>query len=439
MRSALMLLGSIFVSATVQVSQICIQNDGYGLNLQWFAQASTTNNSTAMSGRYGVSETRCMNISDIPGIEDGQVVGAFVEVLLARVVQLDPPVIFNSYSESWATYTCRGVTFDWSCQFVESRPTSSNIALPWGPSPCFVEPTFALSDVTVQTDLTYGHAINPYHNAVNKNETLLMDAYLPPKSDQRARRPGVVLIHGGAYIKGDKGTGGIVAMAKALATRGYVAVSINYRLVPVSDLAAMWSMMPIRVGAEDSRAAVRFLRMKSIEWRIDTNRLAVIGCSAGAITTLFHGYAKGESEGESGNFGFSSAINTVISVSGAMLDRAFCASVSQDPPYEPNHCTITSPPGPDRTSEMIGGDIPAVFVHGTADRIIPYAGGFEAGARANSTGIRNIFLTVPGGPHVPMDDVMNETGPYLSQWTYFLSGALNTANAECPEKVQTIV
>ena len=56
----------------------------------------------------------------------------------------------------------------------------------------------------------------------------MLDAYLPPDSDQRDKRPAVVFIHGGGFRKGSKSSGSKIA--KELAMRGYAVFSINYRL-----------------------------------------------------------------------------------------------------------------------------------------------------------------------------------------------------------------
>ena len=56
-----------------------------------------------------------------------------------------------------------------------------------------------------------------------------MDFYAPPPaSDKRAKRPVVVLIHGGSFIGGDKSSW--APLATVLAQRGFVVGSINYRL-----------------------------------------------------------------------------------------------------------------------------------------------------------------------------------------------------------------
>lgn len=57
-------------------------------------------------------------------------------------------------------------------------------------------------------------------------------AFAPPRgrADPRSQRPAMVLIHGGAFVSGDKTGDHMPELATALAQRGYVVASINYRL-----------------------------------------------------------------------------------------------------------------------------------------------------------------------------------------------------------------
>eukprot|EP01045_Picozoa_sp_COSAG04_P000989 COSAG04_NODE_29_length_36122_cov_73.422619_11_plen_382_part_00 len=96
-----------------------------------------------------------------------------------------------------------------------------------------------------RTNIQYGLAPAPAPGGglgAGKPERLLLDLYLPPASDTRAKRPGFVLMHGGGFTGGDKarhgaGPGVEAYMAAALAQRGFVAVSINCKIVILSRFA----------------------------------------------------------------------------------------------------------------------------------------------------------------------------------------------------------
>ena len=81
-------------------------------------------------------------------------------------------------------------------------------------------------------------------------------------------------------------------------------------------------------AVEDARAAVRYLRSKATDMRLDTDRIMVMGESAGALTSLKYGYdPQAQGEGNSGNPGFSSAVMAVGSISGEMKAQGYCTSV----------------------------------------------------------------------------------------------------------------
>jgi len=80
----------------------------------------------------------------------------------------------------------------------------------------------------------------------------------------------VLCVHGGAWAGGNKNQ--MRHVAERLAQAGYVAVSINYRLAPKY-------LFPAQI--EDCRVAVSWLRAHADEFKIDPDRLAGYGYSAG--------------------------------------------------------------------------------------------------------------------------------------------------------------
>ena len=115
---------------------------------------------------------------------------------------------------------------------------------------------------------------------------LQMDIYLPA-GDQLSRRPLVVLLHGGAFIIGDKRDELMTLLSGDLARRGFVVASVNYRLgyvfLPgryVNLERAMYSAI------QDTRAALRYLSHHRERYRIDPDFVFLGGSSAGGITAL---------------------------------------------------------------------------------------------------------------------------------------------------------
>ena len=163
------------------------------------------------------------------------------------------------------------------------------------------------SAVTVTPNITYGSAVNLEKQTV----TLQMDMY-QPTGDSVRDRPAIVWVHGGSFCCGDKTEADIVDEATTFAEKGFVDVSISYRLESPgctgtdSNCAAA-----IAEAFEDGQTAVSFLRAHAAAYGIDPNRIAIGGTSAGGITALNVGYSSSEDP--------AAQVRAAVSLSGAYL------------------------------------------------------------------------------------------------------------------------
>jgi acetyl esterase/lipase len=96
-----------------------------------------------------------------------------------------------------------------------------------------------------------------------------------------------------------------------MALRGYVAVSINYRLIGDCFRGAA-------PAGYDVRAAVRYVRSQAQAWNVDPDRVALMGTSAGAIAALRAAYINDDGD-VTANAGYASDPQAVVSMSGVML------------------------------------------------------------------------------------------------------------------------
>ena len=160
----------------------------------------------------------------------------------------------------------------------------------------FTKPAF---QVTVEKDVPYATAPGYYthapigdkgatfklmfHSGIPKPVTLEMDIYEPVGDDISAKRPLLLMMHGGSFFIGNKSEPGQRGWGQYFASLGYVAVSIDYRL-GFHALKKEIRQAEYR-ALEDADAALAYLLARE-DLRIDPERVFLCGTSAGAMTAL---------------------------------------------------------------------------------------------------------------------------------------------------------
>lgn len=255
------------------------------------------------------------------------------------------------------------------------------------------------TEAHVLRDIPFGNAITQAGEKMN----LTMDIYLPERESEKPL-PLVIFAHGGFFLFGDKT--GFKEECAYLADEGYIAATINYRLIDVeeSDFA---SKIAVIDAIHDMRAAVRFFNKdhaKKNQYGIDPNNIFIGGYSAGAVTSLHYAYANttadvyamggeelldyvvenGGLEGESGNNGYPSKIKGVINIAGSI-----------------------------HSADLIDKNEPVLFsIQGDEDQIVPFYSGTTGNtevitegaglihARAQKIGLTNKLITIIGDGHL---------------------------------------
>lgn len=102
-----------------------------------------------------------------------------------------------------------------------------------------------------------------------------MDVYLPAAMTATANAPVIVMVHGGAWMVGNKAMANVVdnKVAYWVQQKGYVFVSVNYRLSPQAD--------PL-VQARDVATALARAQSLAASWGGDPAKVILMGHSAGA-------------------------------------------------------------------------------------------------------------------------------------------------------------
>lgn len=240
--------------------------------------------------------------------------------------------------------------------------------------------------------------------------TQTMDLYRPTRI--RGPLPVVVLIHGGSFLMGNASTES--RLARELAGEGFAVASLNYRLSGEAGYPA---------GAQDVKAAVRWLRANAAEYRLDPDRIAAWGHSAGGWLANMLG-ATGDQptifdDPALGNPGQSSAVQAVVSWYGlsdfSTLDAqaqlvAVCAGRS------PVHSAADSAESiwlgeslatsPRTASTSIPGYVatarqlpPWMLVHGDSDCVVPDGQSMQLQQALDRAGAQVTYVLVPGGRH----------------------------------------
>ena len=135
--------------------------------------------------------------------------------------------------------------------------------------------------------------------------TETLDLYLP-ESDGTEAVPVVVLLHPGAFQMGDSSME--ASYAQALVDRGIAAAAVNYRLSGEATFPA---------GAQDVKAAVRWLRANAATYGLDPEHVGAWGQSAGGWFANMLGATGDQAtvfdDDALGNADESSAVQAVVS------------------------------------------------------------------------------------------------------------------------------
>jgi acetyl esterase/lipase len=251
------------------------------------------------------------------------------------------------------------------------------------------------TSVTRTSNISYGSAVDQDGDTVD----LRLDLY-QPTGDTVTARPAVVWVHGGSFCCGSKTSAEIVDEANAFARMGYVSVSIDYRLASggcTGGADVVRCVTAIGQAREDAQTAVRFLRANAATYRIDPDRIAIGGSSAGAITALNVGYSP-ENPGPGHHQGHSSAVRAVQSLSGAMLAS-----------------------GP-----IDAADAPALLFHSADDPLVSYTWATNTVDQAKAAGLIAVLRTWEGDGHVPYGQ---HRAQILEETRNFFYWRLDLANA----------
>ena len=248
----------------------------------------------------------------------------------------------------------------------------------------------ARSELTVPDNVVFERGVefaNP------DNQHLQLDLARPKNGNEPL--PAIVCIHGGGFRAGTRD--GYDGQCIALAQRGYVAITVTYRLAPAYQFPA---------AVHDCKAAVRWLRANAEKYHVDPRRIGAMGGSAGGHLALFLGVTAGVSEFEGeGNPGQSSAVDCVVSYFGPSdFTKSYAKSVDAAevlPLFFGGDLTTK------RREHVVGSPLnwitphasPTLCIHGTLDPYVAYEQAQWMVDRLKASAVEAELLTLEGAGH----------------------------------------
>ncbi|MBA6152497.1 alpha/beta hydrolase [Gelidibacter maritimus] len=194
--------------------------------------------------------------------------------------------------------------------------------------------------------------VTTYTYAIKGLDTLKMDVYTPKKMKTNDSVPVLLWMHGGGFVGGSRNNSSEVKLAELAAEKGYLGISISYRLTrkgqPTGfgcDCPRADKLLTFKYAAIDFLDAAKFIYENKDLLGADTTKIIAGGSSAGAEGMLNAVYMREYFIDNLKNYEHINFAG-VFSLAGAMVNADY---VSAD------------------------NALPSVFFHGTADNLVPFA------------------------------------------------------------------
>ena len=210
---------------------------------------------------------------------------------------------------------------------------------------------------------------------------------LQPKSPALAKRPGVIVIHGGGWVGGAKER--MLGTCLPYLEEGFVVANVEYRLAEVATAPA---------AVTDVLEAARWFRENANRYKVDAKRIVVTGGSAGGHLALMVGMTP-----KSARLGPEANVAAVVNFYGItdvadllpgpnMREYAVAWVLEREGRLELAR----------RVSPMsyVRKDVPAILtIHGDEDPTVPYEHGTELTRALRNAGADAELISVHNGKH----------------------------------------
>jgi acetyl esterase/lipase len=239
-----------------------------------------------------------------------------------------------------------------------------------------------------------------YDNIPYNNDTLekhQLDIYLPAKIT--GKLPLIVFIHGGAWLGGNKYSdmSYMTNTVAAMLNNGMAVVSIDYRFASNAVFPAI---------VQDCNRAVSFLYDNAEKYRLDKNRFAVMGFSAGGHLATLLGLSKNNNVPSffmpktTKSFKFKAVVDfygptdLVLLPGNADEKSPESILIGAAPLARPDLAKIASP-----ITYVDKNDPPFLIIHGEKDDIVSNKQSKLLNSWLNVLGVQNELIIVKDAPH----------------------------------------
>jgi len=268
-----------------------------------------------------------------------------------------------------------------------SPDVAAPVATPAPTTPCTycgIDPTGSY-EVRITSGIVYTTGLVDNNNP--QSVELLLDLFEPNVDLSASTLPAVILIHGGGFTAGSRKHGQLQIFGEEFARQGYLAVSIDYRLIPQdpvltaefqSVLEAMklppeWqpSVRGQLAPLEDTLHAIDWINEIADANSFDIAGFALLGASAGAVTSINLAYALDD-------------LGIAVPEIGVVVGLWGTIGLANDP----------------GATAITVDEAPIIMVHGTADPVVSYeTGSLRIANRATAIGLPNELIANVGAGH----------------------------------------
>lgn len=246
------------------------------------------------------------------------------------------------------------------------------------------------------------HGNLPYQNDTLKKH--LLDIYLPANVSEKV--PLIIFIHGGGWLSNDKyaDMGYMKETISEILKSGYALASIDYRF-------STQAVFPAQML--DCNAAISFLVDNADKYGLDTERIIVMGFSAGGHLASMVGLAKNNEvdaffiPGSNTDFSIRGVVDFYGPADLTLFPGANDAKspegilIGAAPLDRPDLAKVASP-----VSYVDENDPPFLIIHGEKDDLVSPRQSHLLSSWLKVKGVPNELIIVKGAPHFgPMFDV----------------------------------